>query len=243
MDREKIMALVQPHLANGEQPRAIALGVTPLPRWVGLTPMVPLWILLIAFWTNLWPRQWNFLISVLVALLLGLVLTFIASKLLKAARFLVVATGSRFHLIEIEGRKPSEKAYAVWDLAAVRRGTVVQNKIGVTLHFYPPEGQLALVFPKAGSIVGNDALALKIDQILRDPNAAAETAAGDPFTAIVQTHTPIGAAASPANLPEGSAFLVSDGRGWRCSACQEYLRPDATFCKHCKKPIATPSLR
>lgn len=242
MDREKIMAIVQPHLSNDEHARAIALGVTPVPRWIIIIPTLPVWIILIALWTGLWPRQWDLIVSIMIGLFIGLLLSFIVSRLMKASRYLVVATESRFHLIELESWKFIEKSYKAWDLTAIRRGAVVQNKSSVTLHFYPPEEHIELSFMKMAPIGGNENLALKIDRILKDPKVALETSTDDPFTAVAQTHT-TASTALPATVPEGSTFLISDGRGWQCSACHGYLRPDATFCKHCKKPIVIPNSR
>lgn len=35
----------------------------------------------------------------------------------------------------------------------------------------------------------------------------------------------------------GTATIIPDTRGWRCSACQGYVRQDATTCKHCHQPL------
>jgi hypothetical protein len=44
-------------------------------------------------------------------------------------------------------------------------------------------------------------------------------------------------AAGPKPSPEATGAIVPDGVGWRCGACGGYVRRDARFCKHCKRPF------
>jgi hypothetical protein len=39
--------------------------------------------------------------------------------------------------------------------------------------------------------------------------------------------------------PNGQATIIPDGNGWRCSACQGYVRQDASSCKHCKQMLTS----
>lgn len=44
-------------------------------------------------------------------------------------------------------------------------------------------------------------------------------------------------AAGPPPSAEAQGAIVPDGVGWRCGSCGGYVRQDATFCKHCKRPF------
>lgn len=44
-------------------------------------------------------------------------------------------------------------------------------------------------------------------------------------------------AAGPPPTTEAPGTIVPDGVGWRCGSCGGYVRQDATFCKHCKRPF------
>jgi hypothetical protein len=45
-------------------------------------------------------------------------------------------------------------------------------------------------------------------------------------------------AAGPPPAAEAQGAIVPDGVGWRCGSCGGYVRQDATFCKHCKRPFS-----
>jgi hypothetical protein len=46
-------------------------------------------------------------------------------------------------------------------------------------------------------------------------------------------------AAAIQTAPDRQATIIADGNGWCCSACQGYVRQDATICKHCKQPLTS----
>jgi hypothetical protein len=45
-------------------------------------------------------------------------------------------------------------------------------------------------------------------------------------------------AAGPPPTAEAQGAIIPDGVGWRCGSCGGYVRQDATFCKHCKRPFS-----
>jgi len=45
-------------------------------------------------------------------------------------------------------------------------------------------------------------------------------------------------AAGPQLSARSQGTIIPDGVGWRCGSCGGYVRQDATFCKHCKRPFS-----